>query len=163
MERHSKTKIIATLGPASNTKEVLKQMILEGVDVCRLNFSHDIHAVHAKTVNTIREINKELGTNVAILVDLQGPKIRIGEVENNNITIENNKIVEFTNQKIIGTSEKLYVDYEDFAVDINPGEEILIDDGKIKLVCTETNGKDLAKARVIYGGEISSRKGVNLP
>lgn len=163
MIRHSKTKIIATLGPASNSKEVLKQMILEGVDVCRLNFSHDVHEVHAKTVNTIREINSELGTNVAILVDLQGPKIRIGEVENNKITVKKNKIIEFTNKKTIGSAEKLYVDYEDFAVDINPGEEILIDDGKIKLVCTETNGKDLAKAKVIYGGNISSRKGVNLP
>lgn len=163
MLRHSKTKIIATIGPASKSKEILKQMILEGVDVCRLNFSHDVHEAHAETVKNIRDLNKELNTNVAILVDLQGPKIRIGEVENNNIFIEKDQTIEFVNNPIIGNSKKLYVDYEDFAVDIQVGEEILIDDGKIKLICTETNGKDSAKARVIYGGEISSRKGVNLP
>jgi len=163
MKRHSKTKIIATIGPASNSKEVLREMIQEGVDVCRLNFSHDVHEVHAQTVKNIRELNVELDTNVAILVDLQGPKIRIGEVENNGVIVEKNQIVEFVAEKVVGTSKKLYVDYEDFAVDIEVGEDILIDDGKIKLICTETNSRDIAKAKVIYGGTISSRKGVNLP
>ncbi len=162
MKTHSKTKIIATLGPASNSKEVLRQMILEGVDVCRLNLSHDVHKVHAQTIKYINELNKELKTNVAILVDLQGPKIRVGEMEENTI-LEKNKIIEFVNKPIKGTAKKAYVDYEDFAVDIVEGEEILIDDGKIKLVCTETNKKDSAKAKVIYGGKLSSHKGVNLP
>jgi len=163
MKRHSKTKIIATIGPASSSKEVLRQMILEGVDVCRLNFSHENHSGHEKTINFIRELNKELQTNVAILVDLQGPKIRIGEVENNALTLTRDQIITFVNEKIVATSDVFYVDYEDFAVDIKEGEEILVDDGKIKLVCIETNKKDTVKAKVIYGGIISSRKGVNLP
>ncbi len=163
MHHYSKTKIIATIGPASRSKEVLKEMILKGVDVCRLNFSHDVHEAHAQTIKTIRELNKELKKNVAILVDLQGPKIRIGEVENNEVILESGKIVEFVTTPIVGTAERLYVDYEDLPCDIKEGEEILIDDGKLKLVCTETNGKDSFQAKVIYGGKISSHKGVNLP
>ena len=163
MHSYSKTKIIATIGPASRSKEVLREMILKGVDVCRLNFSHDVHEAHAQTIKTIRELNEELNKNVAILVDLQGPKIRIGEVENNEVILEAGKIVEFVTTPITGTAEKLYVDYEDLPSDIKEGEVILIDDGKIKLVCVETNGKDSFKAKVIYGGKISSHKGVNLP
>ncbi len=163
MKPDSKTKIIATIGPASNSDDALRKMILEGVDVCRLNFSHEDHDVHQKTIKKIRKLSNELETNVAILVDLQGPKIRIGKVKNNEIFLEENKIVEFVNNPITGTEKKLYVDYEDFAADIEEGEVILIDDGKIKLVCTETNKKDLVKAKVIFGGKVSSRKGVNLP
>lgn len=163
MLNHSRTKIIATIGPASSSKSTLKQMFIEGVDVCRLNFSHQDHATHGEIIKTIREINSELGTNVAILVDLQGPKIRIGEVENGAIVIEKDSIVTFVTTPIVGTSEKLYIDYEDFAVDISSGEDILIDDGKIKLQCLTTNGKDTVTARVIYGGKITPHKGVNLP
>ncbi len=163
MNIHSKTKIIATLGPASTEKKVLKAMILSGVDVCRLNFSHADHAVHAQTIKTIREINKELDTNVAILVDLQGPKIRIGEFEKDNVVIKKSEIIGFTTKKVKNTSKIFHIDYEDFAADIKPGEEILIDDGKLKLVCTETDKKTEVKAKVIYGGVVSSRKGVNLP
>ncbi|MBN2893105.1 MAG: pyruvate kinase [Bacteroidales bacterium] len=160
---HSRTKIIATIGPASNQKEVLKEMILAGVDVCRVNFSHENHIVHAETIKTIRELNKELDTNVAILVDLQGPKIRIGEVEGEKIKLEKNDIVEFVTYDTKCSKDRFHVDYEDFAIDINPDEEILIDDGNIKLIVVETNKSDSVKARVIYGGLISSRKGVNLP
>ena len=163
MQSYSKTKIIATIGPASRSKEVLREMILKGVDVCRLNFSHDVHEAHAQTIKIIRELNEELNKNVAILVDLQGPKIRIGEVENNEVILEAGKIVEFVTTPLTGTAEKLYVDYEDLPSDIKEDEDILIDDGKIKLVCVETNGKDSFKAKVIYGGKISSHKGVNLP
>ena len=160
---HSRTKIISTLGPASTDKETLKQMIIEGVDVCRLNFSHAEHKTHAKTIKTIREINKELGTNVAILVDLQGPKIRIGEVENEKALIKQNDIVEFVTYHTIGNKERFYVDYEDFAIDVKPNEDILIDDGNIKLIVIESNNTDTVKAKVIYGGYVSTRKGVNLP
>jgi len=163
MNIHSKTKIIATVGPASSEKKILKEMILSGVDVCRLNFSHADHSTHANTIKTIKEINKELGTNVAILVDLQGPKIRIGEFENEEVTIVKNQIVEFTTNESKCTEKSFFIDYEEFALDINPGEEILIDDGKIKLICKETNNKDIVKAQVIFGGVVSSRKGVNLP
>lgn len=159
----SRTKIISTLGPASTDKEVLKQMFIAGVDVCRLNFSHAGHNVHAKTIKIIRELNEELDTNVAILVDLQGPKIRIGEVENGSIEIKQGDIIEFVTYDTICTKEKFFVDYEDFAIDVKPNEEILIDDGNLKLIVLETNGLNSVKAKVIYGGKISSRKGVNLP
>jgi len=160
---HSKTKIIATLGPATRDKEVLRKMIIAGVDVCRLNFSHEKHEVHLETIQRIRELNDELDTNVAILVDLQGPKIRIGQVEGDKILIQKDEIVEFVSYPTKCTKERFFVDYEDFAVDVEPNEEILIDDGKIKLIVTETNKIDTVKAVVIYGGYLSSRKGVNLP
>lgn len=163
MTLHSKTKIIATMGPASTDKKILKEMIMSGVDVCRLNFSHADHSIHEQTIKTIREINKELDTNVAILVDLQGPKIRIGEFENGEVEIVKDQIIEFTTKVQKSTEKLFYIDYEDFAIDINIGEEILIDDGKLKLICTDTNKKDKANAKVIYGGIVSSRKGVNLP
>lgn len=160
---HSKTKIIATIGPASRNKETLKQMILEGVDVCRVNLSHDNHQVHLETINTVRELNKELGVHVAILADLQGPKIRLGELENGSVEWQTNDIVEIVTEPLKGTASKVSVDYEDFASDIREGEEILIDDGKIKLVCLSTDFKKSVKSKVIYGGKVLPRKGVNLP
>ncbi len=163
MLKHSKTKIIATLGPASWDKKILKKMIIAGVDVCRLNFSHADHSVHAKTIQTIRQLNKELGANVAILADLQGPKIRIGEIEGDGFEIKSGQIVEFSTKEKKSQSGKFFIDYEDFAADIEPGEVILIDDGKIKLECVETDKNHLVKAKVIYGGIVKSRKGVNLP
>lgn len=160
---HSKTKIIATIGPASRNKETLRQMIIEGVDVCRVNLSHDNHQVHLETINIVRELNKELGVHVAILADLQGPKIRLGELENGSIEWQTNDIVEIVTEPIKGSAEKVNVDYEDFAADIKEGEEILIDDGKIKLVCLSTDGKRSIKAKVVFGGKVLPRKGVNLP
>jgi len=160
---YSKTKIIATLGPATREKSVLREMIQSGVDVCRLNFSHDEHSVHLQTIKYVKELNEELGTNVALLVDLQGPKIRIGEVENNKVEIQEGEIIEFVTTPCICTAQRFHVDYEDFAADVDVNEEILIDDGKIKLITISSNKKDLVRAKVIYGGVISSRKGVNLP
>ncbi len=160
---HSKTKIIATIGPASASKEVLRDMIIAGVDVCRLNFSHANHQTHLQTIQYIRELNNELDTNIAILVDLQGPKIRIGEFEQGNATIKRDDIIEFVTYPTKNTNERFFVDYDDFAVDVEIGEDILIDDGNIKLLVTETNKVDTVKAKVIYGGVVSSRKGVNLP
>ncbi len=160
---HSRTKIIATIGPASSDKEVLKKMFIAGVDVCRLNFSHGTHEKVAETIKTIRELNKELNIDIAILADLQGPKLRIGEVENNKVILEKGKTVEFVTEKCIGTASKLYMSYEDFPNDVEIGDTILIDDGKIKLEVLDTNDSDTVKAKVIYGGELSSRKGVNLP
>lgn len=160
---HSRTKIIATIGPASREKKVLREMFFAGVDVCRVNFSHENHEIHAETIKTIRELNKELKTNVAILVDLQGPKIRIGHFENDKVKICENEVIEFTTKETACTKERFFVDYEDFAIDVKAGEEILIDDGNIKLEIIETNNTDSVKARVVYGGFVSSRKGVNLP
>ena len=159
----SQTKIVATLGPATSSKEVLTSLIHEGVDVFRLNFSHSSQQEHLKMINLIKELNKELKNHVAILADLQGPKLRVGEIENNRIDLVEGDIITFVTQKCIGTKAAIYMSYNEFPQDVNTGEFILIDDGKIKLEVIETNKKDTVKARVIYGGPLSSKKGVNLP
>jgi pyruvate kinase len=158
-----KTKIVATIGPASREKEVLKQMIQAGVDVCRLNMSHDTHEEHLRTIKVVEEINAELNTNVAILADLQGPKIRIGEVENNGVLLENGNELVLTTNKCIGTRNLVYITYPSFAKDVSINEEILLDDGKLLLRVVETNGIDTVRTVVEHGGILSSRKGVNLP
>ena len=159
----SQTKIVATLGPATSTKVILNQLIQEGVDVFRLNFSHSSQQEHLKMINLIKELNKELKNHVAILADLQGPKLRVGEIENNRIDLIEGDTITFVNQKCIGIKAAIYMSYHEFSQDVNVGEFILIDDGKIKLEVVETNKKDTVKARVIYGGPLSSKKGVNLP
>jgi len=159
----SHTKIVATLGPASSSKGVLKNMIEEGVNVFRLNFSHSKQEEHLKLINLIKELNSELGTFVSILADLQGPKLRVGEIENNHIDLLEGDMITFVTEKCIGTKEHIYMSYSEFPNDVKAGETILIDDGKIKLEVTETNKKDTVKAKVIYGGPLSSKKGVNLP
>ncbi|MBK8807365.1 MAG: pyruvate kinase [Bacteroidales bacterium] len=159
----NKTKIVATIGPATSSKEILKELIITGVNVCRLNFSHGSHEDHLKVMELIREINSELKCNTAILADLQGPKLRIGEVENNGVLLNENHIIEFTNEKCLGNANRVYMSYSLFPRDVAVGDYILVDDGKIKLQATETNGIDMVKARVIHGGILSSKKGVNLP
>ncbi|MCX6230306.1 MAG: pyruvate kinase [Bacteroidetes bacterium] len=159
----SQTKIIATIGPACSSKEVLLQMIEEGVDVFRLNFSHSSKDEHQKVIDIINELNKEHNINIAILADLQGPKLRIGEVENNLIMLDDGDEINFVTNKCLGTKEQLYMSYAEFPMDVSIGDTILIDDGKIQLEVLETNNKDKVKAKVIYGGPLSSRKGVNLP
>ena len=159
----SQTKVVATIGPASSSKEVLELMIHEGVDVCRLNFSHGTHEDHLQVINNVLELNQKLNTNVAILADLQGPKIRIGEVENNSVELKAGAEVLFVTEKCMGTAEKLYLSYQDFPKDVKVGDKILVDDGKFKLEVLETNSKDMVKAIVIHGGILSSKKGVNLP
>ncbi|HSO87363.1 MAG TPA: pyruvate kinase [Draconibacterium sp.] len=159
----SQTKIVATLGPATSSKEVLTNLIREGVDVFRLNFSHSNQEEHLKSIHLIKELNKELNTHVAILADLQGPKLRVGEIENNRIDLVEGDIITFVTQKCVGTKAAIYMSYHEFPQDVNTGEFILIDDGKIKLEVTETNKNDTVRAKVIYGGPLSSKKGVNLP
>ena len=164
MQSHnSQTKIIATLGPASSGKEVIRKMILEGVDVFRLNFSHSTQAEHLKLIQIIHALNLELNTHVSVLADLQGPKLRVGAIENNLIHLDEGDIVTFVTEKCIGTKNHIYMSYQGFPRDVRVGEAILIDDGKIKLEVTETNSIDVVKAKVIYGGPLSSNKGVNLP
>lgn len=160
---NSQTKIVATMGPASTPKDVLKHMILAGLDVCRLNFSHGRHEEHAAVIKTIRELNEEMGTNVAILADLQGPKLRIGEVTNNAVELVNGSILKMVSEPCIGTAEKVYMSYEPLPKDVHPGEIILVDDGKIKLEVVSTNRVNEVTTRVISGGILSSKKGVNLP
>ena len=159
----SHTKVVATLGPASATPEILGKLFEEGIDVCRLNFSHGSQEDHLKTIRLIREINKENGTHVAILADLQGPKLRIGEVENNAVSLEAGKTFRFVSKPCVGNSEKAYMSYPGLAADVKVGEQILLDDGKLQLEVLKTDGSNEVLTSVISGGILSSKKGVNLP
>lgn len=159
----SKTKVVATLGPATSSKEVLKELIEAGVDVCRVNFSHGAYEDHGRIINYIREINRENDYYTAILADLQGPKLRIGEVENNGVELKTGEKIIITTKKCIGTKEKVYITYPQFPKDVQAGETILIDDGKILLTVESTNREDEVVAVISHGGILSSKKGVNLP
>lgn len=158
-----RTKIVATLGPASVQPEVLSKLITEGVNVCRINFSHGSHEDHEIAIKNIRETSKKLNKNIAILADLQGPKLRIGEVKDNQVFLEDGKTIKFTTEECIGDENQLYMNYQNFPNDVQQGELILIDDGKLHLEILETNGINEVKAKVIHGGVLSSKKGVNLP
>lgn len=158
-----RTKIVATLGPASSSAEVIEEMIKAGADVCRVNFSHGAYDKVLEQINTIRAINKKLGTHTAILADLQGPKLRIGVVENNGVELVAGREVTITTTECVGTAEKLYITYPQFPKDVNVGENILIDDGKLLLTVVSTNGSNEVVAIVGHGGILSSKKGVNLP
>ena len=158
-----RTKIVATLGPASSSAEVIEEMVKAGADVCRINFSHGSYDVVLEQIKSIRAINKKLGTHTAILADLQGPKLRIGVVENNGVELVAGKEVIITTTECVGTAERLYITYPQFPKDVKAGENILIDDGKLLLNVVSTNGKDEVKAVVSHGGILSSKKGVNLP
>ena len=159
----SKTKIVATVGPASESKEMLIELVHAGVNVFRLNFSHSNHEDHAETIENIVQINQELGTNIGILADLQGPKIRIGEVANDKIELKKGSHVRISIIEQLSTPELLYVSYEDLAFDVAPGDRILIDDGKLELHVLSSNNLDEVVAEVIYGGFLTNNKGVNLP
>ncbi|MDQ3048105.1 MAG: pyruvate kinase [Bacteroidota bacterium] len=158
-----RTKIVATLGPASTSMEVLEEMIKAGADVCRINFSHGSYDNVREQIENIRAINKKLGLHTAILADLQGPKLRIGMVENNGVELIAGREVTITTTECIGTADRLYITYPQFPRDVKVGENILIDDGKLLLTVFATNGKDEVKAVVSHGGILSSKKGVNLP
>jgi pyruvate kinase len=159
----SRTKIVATMGPASSQKEMLISMIEAGLNVCRLNFSHGSQEVHQKTIDTIREINAAYKTNVGILADLQGPKIRIGMVQEGGIQLVNGAQITITTTEQIGDNEKIYITYDTFPNDVRQGEIILLDDGKLQLRVLSTNNKDEVRCEVVHGGILTSRKGVNLP
>ncbi len=159
----SHTKVIATLGPASAKREVLAKLFEEGIDVCRLNFSHGSHEDHLKSIELILELNKELNTSVAILADLQGPKLRIGEMEGNGVELEDGQNFDLVSKPCVGNKEQAYMSYHQLSADVKKGEIILLDDGKIQLEVTETNDTDQIRTKVINGGKLSSKKGVNLP
>ena len=157
-----KTKIIATLGPASSDKDVILQLIQAGVDVFRINFSHADYDLVKRNVETIRELNQQYGFSVGILGDLQGPKLRVGVVKEGSY-LNPGDILTFTNEKIEGDSKRVYMTYQQFPQDVKAGERILIDDGKLVLEVIETNNIDTVTAKTIQGGPLSSKKGVNLP
>lgn len=163
MERisYNKTKIVATVGPASSNKEMLRALVKEGVDVFRLNFSHGKHEDHLKVINFVREINAELGTHIALLQDLQGPKIRVNEMQP-GIEIKAGDTITITTKEVLGNQELVSTSYEGLPKDVKVGDMILIDDGKIELKVKEVRGVEVI-CTIVYGGPLKSRKGINLP
>jgi pyruvate kinase len=161
--KNQKTKIIATVGPACNTYEGIMGLVHAGVDVFRLNFSHGTHETHREVIEIIQKINDSFPFNIAILADLQGPKLRIGEVENNGVQLHTGQHITFTHDKCIGNAEKVYLSYPNFHNDVKVGEKILIDDGKIEVRITEIHPNTDVTAVVSIPGILSSKKGINLP
>jgi pyruvate kinase len=160
---YNRTKILTTLGPATSSYEAISNLIKAGADVMRLNLSHGKHDDLKKIIENIRRYNEENNDYICILCDLQGPKLRIGEfIEGSVFWSKGDKVI-FTSIESPGTKEQVYMNYKEFPKDVKPGDKVMLDDGKIELVVDETNGVDKVVATVVYGGEISSKKGVNLP
>ena len=158
-----RTKIVATVGPACDTYDKLLDLVKAGVNVFRLNFSHGAHEDKTKIIEYIRQINKKEPYNIAILGDLQGPKLRVGEIQNGEIEVVEGDILTFTNEKVIGTKEKIYVSYPNFHNDVKIGNTILIDDGKLEVSVLNIEPNNDVKVVVTLGGTLSSKKGINLP
>ncbi|WP_308993635.1 pyruvate kinase [Mariniflexile litorale] len=163
MPLRKKTKIVATLGPATSTKEVLKGMLEEGANVFRINFSHADYKDVAERIKMIRELNEEFGYNAAILGDLQGPKLRVGVMEEDVFVNPGDEIIFATGKRFVGTKDRVFMTYDRFPQDTKPGERILLDDGKLMFEVISTDGKTEVKTKVIQGGPLKSKKGVNLP
>ena len=161
--KFKKTKIIATLGPASSSKEMIKKLIKSGVDVLRVNFSHATHDEVERIVDDVNDLRKELGSNVTLLGDLQGPKIRIGELENDIELKKNQSLSICSNLSESDGIDKVFISYPSFAKDVKPGENILVDDGKLIFKVISTNKKDTVDIKVVQEGVLKPRKGVNLP
>ena len=163
MKNIKKTKIVATLGPASSDRDTIKQMMVAGVNVFRINFSHADFDAAKERIQLIRDLNKELGYNVGILADLQGPKLRVGKMKDGVVVEKSDQIV-FTTKKIEeGTADHVYMNYQSFPKDVKAGERILLDDGKLIFEVESTDGQSEVVASVVQGGPLKSNKGVNLP
>ena len=163
MPQRKKTKIVATLGPATQSRETIKNMILAGVDVFRVNFSHANYTNVKERIETIREIGSSLDFTPAILADLQGPKLRVGMMKEEVIVKPGDEILFCTGEEFEGTAKKVYMNYDTFPKDVKPGEMILLDDGKLHFKVVSTNKENEVKAVVVQGGPLRSKKGVNLP
>ena len=161
--RQRKTKIIATIGPATNTFEQLEKLYFAGVNVFRLNFSHGTHENHEKVINYTQQLNQKYNSHISLIADLQGPKLRVGNIKDNAAILREGAIIKVTTSPVLGTADLIDVTYQSLAKDVQVGEQILIDDGKISLEVLETNRKDLVTCKVVEGGVLSSRKGFNLP
>jgi pyruvate kinase len=163
--RHAfkRTKIVATVGPACDAYEQLLELVRAGANVFRLNFSHGTHEDKARIIQHIHDINKTEPYNIAILADLQGPKLRIGELEDGKLDLREDDILTFTNEKVVGNRHRIYVSYPNLSADVKVGEKILIDDGKLEVVVQEITDKQEVKVRVTLPGTLLPKKGVNLP
>tara|TARA_B110000977_G_scaffold195683_1_gene274587 strand:- start:5256 stop:6683 length:1428 start_codon:yes stop_codon:yes gene_type:complete len=163
MPSAKKTKIVATLGPATSTKSVLRDMILAGVNVFRINFSHADYSDVSARIKMIRELNDELGVYTSILADLQGPKLRVGVMEEGIVVAPGDQVTFATGAPFVGTATRAYMTYDSFPQDVKVGEKVLLDDGKLLFEVVSTNGKDEVVTKVVQGGPLKSKKGVNLP
>ena len=163
MIERKKTKIVATLGPSTDTPQIIEKMILEGVDVFRINFSHADHSEVKNRIKMIREVSEKIQSNTSILADLQGPKLRIGKVKE-GVRVEPGDLVTFQNgENFLGNKKKVHMNYKNFSRDVKPGERVLLDDGKLIFEIVSTDKKSKVEAKVIQGGSLKSKKGVNLP
>tara|TARA_A200000113_G_scaffold6816_1_gene7228 strand:- start:1291 stop:2718 length:1428 start_codon:yes stop_codon:yes gene_type:complete len=158
-----KTKIVATLGPATSSEDIIEKMILAGVNVFRVNFSHADYNDVSERIQMIRDVDKKLNTNTAILGDLQGPKLRVGKIEEGTVVNPGDRVVFSTDAPFVGNAQKAYMNYQNFPKDVSKGERILLDDGKLIFEVSATNKKNEVEAVVIQGGPFKSNKGVNLP
>lgn len=158
-----RTKIVATVGPACDSYDQLLALVKAGVNVFRLNFSHGSHEDKARIIDSIRKINLTEPYNISILGDLQGPKLRVGEIENNALEVFPGDILTFTNEKVVGTLERIYVSYPNLHADVKIGNKIMIDDGKMEVQVLRVEKNNDVKVEVTMGGVISSKKGINLP
>jgi pyruvate kinase len=163
MPSAKKTKIVATLGPATSSKSILRDMMLAGVNVFRINFSHADYADVSERIKMIRELNEELGLYTSILADLQGPKLRVGAMEDDVTVVPGDAFTFATGTPFVGNASRAYMTYKSFPKDVKVGERVLLDDGKLMFEVVSTNGTDEVLTKVIQGGPLKSKKGVNLP
>ena len=163
VHKNHRTKIVATVGPACDTYEKLLDLVKAGVNVFRLNFSHGNHEDKAKIIEHIRKINKYHPFNIAMIGDLQGPKLRVGDIENGEIEIVPGDILTFTNEKVIGNKERIYVSYPNLHDDVVIGNTIMINDGKLEVKVKKILKNNDVQVEVTMGGILSSKKGINLP
>lgn len=161
-KRLRKTKIICTIGPASEKKEIMSKLVCEGMNVMRLNFSHGNHREHLEKINTLLEINKETKNNVAILLDTKGPEIRTGDFKDGKVIFEKGQKVRICTEDIEGTSEKFTITYKDLYKDVKPGGYILVNDGQLELLIEAIEGSDIV-CTCVNGGEVKNRRGINVP
>ena len=158
-----RTKIVCTIGPATSSEERLEQLMLAGMNVARLNFSHGEHEEHALVIERIRTISARLGSTVAILQDLQGPKIRTGSLQDKQpVRLLNDAHITITTDEIVGTAERVSTTYEQLPQDVQPGDSLLVDDGLIELRVVEKTKTDV-RCQVVHGGWLKEHKGINLP
>jgi len=152
------TKIIATIGPATSSPEMLEQLLLAGMNVVRINSSHGDHEAHKEVIRNIRKLDIDLNTSTAILIDLQGPKLRVGEIAGGQTELIENEQVVIKVGSGEGSDGVLYTDYDQFAVDVKAGEPILLDDGKLRLEVISSDGKSEVICKVIHGGNLVHEK-----
>ena len=157
-----KTKIVCTIGPASRSIEMLREMIISGMNVARLNFSHGDHDYHGENVVRIRQASEEVGKPIAILMDLQGPKLRVGKLEGDGVLLQEDEEIILTSRPVVGTAGEIPVQFSRLPELVEPGDPILMDDGLLEVVVLESTETDI-RSKVVVGGLLQSNKGMNLP